>query len=136
MISPIFLEIAVVAIGIFLLLFETFAPDKEKSFLAWLGVAGLGLVLVLSFFTPAAADLPGTAAYWHFYKADTLAMFFKRFALVTTIVAQNNRYATLQLSQPLQAGEADQTQIPTGRETHPVEVIRPRRPDSASNAAG
>ena len=39
MISPIFLEIAVVAIGIFLLLFETFADEKDKSFLAWLGVA-------------------------------------------------------------------------------------------------
>jgi NADH-quinone oxidoreductase subunit N len=86
MISPIFLEIAVVAIGIFLLLFETFAGDRDKSFLAWLGVAGLALVLLLSFLTPAAADLPGTAAYWRFYRADTLAMFFKRFALFTTIV--------------------------------------------------
>ena len=85
MIPPIFLEIAVVAIGIFLLLFETFGGGKEKSSLAWFGAAGLGAVLLLSFFTHT-GGVSCPAACWTFYKADALAMFFKRFALITTIV--------------------------------------------------
>jgi NADH-quinone oxidoreductase subunit N len=87
MIAPVFLEIAVVILGIFLLLFEAFANEKDKTFIAWLAVSGLGLIFVLSFFTSAgSATASGTAAYWTFYKADPLALFFKRFALITTIV--------------------------------------------------
>lgn len=86
MIAPIFLEIAVLALGIFLLLFEAFADEKEKSFLAWIGVAGLGLVLVLSFLTPSAAGVQTFANYKLFYRFDALALFFKRFALLTTIL--------------------------------------------------
>lgn len=88
MIAPIFLEIAVLALGIFLLLFEAFSDEKDKSFLAWIGVAGLALVLVLSFFAPAVAvsDTQSFLGYRQFYQADTLALFFKRLALATTII--------------------------------------------------
>ncbi len=82
MFSPISLEAAVVVLGLFLLLFEAFSTEPDKSRIAWLGIAGLGTILVLSFFTQA----PENAAWMRFYTADPLAMFFKRFALVTTII--------------------------------------------------
>ena len=47
---------------------------------------GLGAVLLASFFLdPAPVDLPDATGFWSFYTADPLAIFFKRFALVTTI---------------------------------------------------
>ena len=42
------------------------------------------MILLASFFVaPAPVDHP--SAFWNFYAADSLAIFFKRFALVTTI---------------------------------------------------
>ncbi len=84
MISPLLLEIAVLVLGLFLLLFEAFSDEKDKSLIAWSGIAGLGLILGLSFFAAPPAEM--VAPYWSFYTADPLAMFFKRFALVTTII--------------------------------------------------
>lgn len=81
--SPIVLEFLVVFIGTFLLIYEAFAGDREKNFVAMLGIAGLTLVLVLTFFT--GPVLPG-ANYLRFYRADAVALFFKRFALLTTII--------------------------------------------------
>ncbi len=86
MIAPVFLEIAVLVIGMFLMMYEAFASDRDKRFVAWAGIAGLSLIFVLSFFaqqTPAATDVRN---YLWFYKADAFALFFKRFALLTTIV--------------------------------------------------
>src|ERR1700677_2944391 len=85
--SPIYLEISVLALGIFMVLFEAFASEKEKSWLPRIGIAGLGFVLVLSLF--AVQDDPGHPAVNSiatFYKVDALALFFKRFALLTTII--------------------------------------------------
>jgi NADH-quinone oxidoreductase subunit N len=83
MILPIFLEVAAVALGIFILLYEAFAQENDKRLLAVMGMSGLGVVFILSFFV---AGDPGTAPYWSFYKIDATAMLFKRFALLTTIV--------------------------------------------------
>ena len=79
-VSSIILEVAVVIIGAFLLMYEAFAEDADKRFLAWTGIAGLSLVLIVSLFVSAAPAESG-AAYWNFYRADFLAIFFKRFAL-------------------------------------------------------
>lgn len=85
MISPIALDIAVVLIGVMLFLYESFAKDRQKTFVAWLGVSGLLLVFALSFFaTPEPPPGERAAPYWSFYTADFLAMFFKRIALLTT----------------------------------------------------
>jgi NADH-quinone oxidoreductase subunit N len=84
MIPPVFLEIGVVVIGLFLLMYEAFAAEKDKTFIAWLGIIGLGVMLVLSFCLK--QHEPQQAAYWKFYTADETALFFKRFALLTTIV--------------------------------------------------
>jgi NADH-quinone oxidoreductase subunit N len=84
MIAPIFLEVAVLVIGSFLLMYEAFANDRDKRFLAWLGIGGLALVLVLSFFT--GVNPGSTANYLRFYSVGPIALFFKRFALLTTII--------------------------------------------------
>ena len=84
MIAPVCLEVGVLLLGIFLLMYEAFANDSDKSVVAWIGIAGLAAILALSFFTGETAA--GTAGYLRFYKADAIALFFKRFALLTTIV--------------------------------------------------
>ncbi|MGC3991077.1 MAG: NADH-quinone oxidoreductase subunit N [Chthoniobacteraceae bacterium] len=83
MILPIFLEIAVLIIGCFLLLYESLAGDEKKSFVAWMGIGGLAVVLGLSFLP---MQTTGPTYFWHFYAADDAAMYFKRIALFTTIV--------------------------------------------------
>ncbi len=85
MISAPILEIAVLVLGILILMFETFAPDVDKRGVGLAGILGLGFVLVATFFV---APEPGSSAaigFWSFYTADPLAIFFKRFALVTTM---------------------------------------------------
>lgn len=80
------LEIDVLVLGMGILLFETFAPKIDKKVFAYTGIAGLVLVLIATFFlapNPSGQDATGL---WNFYTADALAIFFKRFALVTTII--------------------------------------------------
>ena len=85
-IAPASLEIAVLVLGLLVLLFEAFAEGIDKRTLAITAMAGLGTVLLASFFlAPAPLDLPDTG-FWSFYTTDPLAIFFKRFALVTTII--------------------------------------------------
>jgi NADH-quinone oxidoreductase subunit N len=83
MILPIFLEIAVLVLGCFLVLYECFAGDAKKSFVAWMGIGGLAVILGLTFLP---MQTSGPTYFWHFYAADANAMFFKRIALFTTIV--------------------------------------------------
>ncbi|HZC34867.1 MAG TPA: NADH-quinone oxidoreductase subunit N, partial [Chthoniobacterales bacterium] len=53
--------------------------------LAFAGIIGLTIILVGTFFlAPNSAEQ--TRGFWSFYTADPLAIFFKRFALVTTIL--------------------------------------------------
>ena len=88
--SPILLEAAVVALGILLLFVEMFSARGDKKVIASLGIFGLGVVFVLSFYAVLPPDAPSatgvTPSYQSFYSSDARAMFFKRFALLTTIV--------------------------------------------------
>ena len=80
------LEIAVLVLGLLVLLAEAFADRIDKRTFAFTAIIGLGVVLVASFFLiPPPTELPSTG-FWSFYTADPLAIFFKRFALVTTII--------------------------------------------------
>jgi NADH-quinone oxidoreductase subunit N len=80
------LEIAVLVLGVLLLLFETFAAQIDKRTFAYTAMLGLATVFVASFFlVPQATEVADTG-FWSFYTADPLAIFFKRFALVTTIL--------------------------------------------------
>lgn len=84
-VNPLSLETCVVAIGILLLMAEAFFPKMEKRSFATAGILGLLLVLVLSFGVDTKAPV-SAAPYASFYRADALAMFFKQFALVSTIL--------------------------------------------------
>jgi NADH-quinone oxidoreductase subunit N len=68
---------------------ETFVPTKSK---AWIGIAaaiGLGFILVLTTLAIGQDAKPDAAwakwPLWNFYQFDSLARFYKIFALVTTI---------------------------------------------------
>jgi len=79
------LEIAVLVLGVLMLLIEAFATQMDKRTLAFAAIAGLGAVFLASFFlAQAPTDIPA-GSLWNFYSADPLAIFFKRFALATTI---------------------------------------------------
>lgn len=83
--NPLYLEVSVVILGIVLLMAESFAGAGDKRALGRAGIIGLLGVLVLTFLaSPAAMD--SAAPYAKFYRADTLAMFFKQLALLSTIV--------------------------------------------------
>src|SRR3954452_12931350 len=79
------LEIAVLVLGMLLLILEMFFPKIDKRDLAFGAIGGLVAVLICTWFLAPAPETTPAAGFWSFYSADTLAIFFKRFALVTTI---------------------------------------------------
>ena len=85
-----YLEALVVLLGLFLLVAEAFIPSKNKKWIGLTAAAGLTFILILTFLAigPEAKPEKGWASWplWNFYQFDTLARFFKAFALVTTIL--------------------------------------------------
>jgi NADH-quinone oxidoreductase subunit N len=81
MIPSISLETAVLILGIIMLLMESFSKSDDKRGLARMAIAVLLAMVGFSFF--ARADVGNLAP---FYIADPTALFFKRIALLTTIV--------------------------------------------------
>lgn len=77
---PIALEIYVVCLGIFLLMLDAFSAAPKK-FIGRFAIFGLLAILALTFFVH-----PEAVAADRFYLADPLAMFFKRFLLLATIL--------------------------------------------------
>ena len=80
------LEIEVVTLGLFVLMAESFLDRVDKRTLAITAIVGLALVLGASFFVAVTPTNVNATGYWNFYTADPLALFYKRFALVTTIL--------------------------------------------------
>jgi len=81
MIPAISLEVTVLLLGIFLLLTESFSTSDDKRGLAKTAITILLALVGFSFF--ANPDVGNLAP---FYVADATALFFKRIALLTTIV--------------------------------------------------
>src|SRR5882757_361803 len=79
------LEIAVLVLGMLILMIEAFAAKIDKRVLAYAVITGLALVLLASFFVAPSASHSQVDGFWNFYTADRLAIFFKQFALLTTI---------------------------------------------------
>ena len=78
------IEIAVLVLGMLVLMLEAFARGKDKRLVAMVAICGLVAVLIWSFaFKP--HQVISSAGFWSFYTADPLAVFFKRFSLITTI---------------------------------------------------
>ena len=86
MIGPSSLEIAVLVLGMDILMFEAFAQEIDKRTLAFVAIGGLVAVLVCTFFLAPGPSSNQASGFWTFYTADPLAIFFKRFALLTTIL--------------------------------------------------
>ena len=82
--NTLYLEIAVVVLGILLLMVEAYSSSANKARLAWVGAIGLFGVLILSFL-PQHAPAPGTASA-AFVTSDLLSVFFVRLILAATIV--------------------------------------------------
>jgi NADH-quinone oxidoreductase subunit N len=80
------LEVAVLVLGMLLLMIEAFSQRIEKSVLAVSAISALAAVLIATFFLAPNPPTEQAAGFWSFYTADPLAIFFKRFALVTTIL--------------------------------------------------
>jgi len=80
------LEIDVLVLGLLVLMVEAFAERIDKRTLAFMAIVGLATVLAVSFFLTPTPTHVATTGFWNFYTADPLAIFFKRFALVTTIL--------------------------------------------------
>ena len=80
------LEIAVLVLGMVILMVEAFAGKIDKRLLAFAGITGLAIVLLASFFIAPSASPSHAIGFWSFYTADRLAIFFKQFALLTTIL--------------------------------------------------
>jgi NADH-quinone oxidoreductase subunit N len=82
------LDIAVLVLGMVILMVEAFATKIDKRVLAFAAIAGLAIVLIATFFVaPTPKDFGANQAigFWSFYTADGLSIFFKQFALLTTI---------------------------------------------------
>jgi len=79
------LEIAVLALGMVILMIEAFAAKIDKRALVFAAITGLAIVLLASFFVVPSPSPSYVAGFWSFYTADRLSIFFKQFALVTTI---------------------------------------------------
>ena len=86
MITAPMLEIAVLVFGMVILMFEAFATKLDKRILAFAAMAGLAIVFVATVFVvPSPGPQPATG-FWNFYTADSLSIFFKQLALLTTIL--------------------------------------------------
>src|SRR5438874_8361068 len=86
MITAPMLEIAVLVLGMVILLVEAFATKIDKRILAFAAIAGLAIVLLASCFVTPFPSPNQATGFWSFYTADRLSIFFKQFALLTTIL--------------------------------------------------
>lgn len=82
--NPLFLEFSTVFLGITLLMVEAFLPRYQKKRLAFAGAVGLFLILLATWVPLHPLDLSTPAS--HFYTLDAVALFFKRFMIVMTIM--------------------------------------------------
>src|SRR3989442_5957767 len=85
MITTPMLEIAVLVLGMVILLVEAFATKIGRRILAFAAIAGLAVVLLGTFFVAPSPSPNQATGFWSFYTADRLSIFFKQFALLTTI---------------------------------------------------
>ncbi len=78
------LEIFVVLLGLAMLGMEAFAGNRSREKVAFVGIAGLAVVLgLLMFVTVCPSD---TLDYWGIYHFDRLAAFYKGLALLCTLL--------------------------------------------------
>jgi NADH-quinone oxidoreductase subunit N len=77
------LEIITLSLGLLLLLAEAFIGPQKKRLIGVGAIIGLSITFCLLF---AVRDCQCTSAFWSFYSADKLALFYKGLALLCTII--------------------------------------------------
>jgi NADH-quinone oxidoreductase subunit N len=102
MIPPIALELCVVCLGIFLLMAESFSFKTNKITLAHGAIFGLLCIFILSFFIEVNPEGMQDSG---FYVVDGLSIFFKRFALLATLLTLVMAIDYLPIVQRLVPGE-------------------------------
>jgi NADH-quinone oxidoreductase subunit N len=84
-----YLEALTVTLGLILLMAEAFVSTKSKAWVGIFAALGLGVILCLTCLAIGPGAKPDAAwakwPLWNFYQFDSLARFYKVFALVTTI---------------------------------------------------
>jgi NADH-quinone oxidoreductase subunit N len=80
------LEVAVLVLGMVILMVEAFAIKIDKRILAFIAITGLAIVFVASLFVAPFSSPNQATGFWSFYTGDRLSIFFKQFALLTTIL--------------------------------------------------
>lgn len=82
MMSSFSIEIFLAVVGVLLIALDAFATELNRKVVPWaaIGATGLALILMLT----RSADIP--AWITPFYAMDSLAVFYKVFALVTTLI--------------------------------------------------
>jgi NADH-quinone oxidoreductase subunit N len=81
-----YLEIAVLVLGMTILILETFVSTIDRKVFAYAGIIGLSIVFLASFFLSPEPASQASSGFWSFYSDDALAIFFKRFTIVTTVL--------------------------------------------------
>ena len=79
------LEVSVIGLGLVLMLADLFVPAERRRFVAYLGIAALGVLLITSLSGDGTCSIPGTAFHGMFVN-DALSLFFKRFFLLAAIL--------------------------------------------------
>lgn len=82
LITPYAFEVGVIVVGIVLLMADAISKVDKRS-LGWLAISGLTFVLIMTFFV---GDTSDAIIPLKFYTCDPLALFFKRFLLISTIL--------------------------------------------------
>ena len=77
------LEIVTLSLGLLLLLAEAFIGPTKKRLIGYGAIIGLTITLGL---LPFVCSCEGSTAFWSFYTADKLALFYKGLALLCTII--------------------------------------------------
>jgi NADH-quinone oxidoreductase subunit N len=83
--SLISLEVCVAIIGVALMLADLFMPAERRRFLAYAAIAAIAGLLLISLSGYGSCSLTGTA-FNGMFAEDALAVFFKRFFLIATIL--------------------------------------------------
>jgi len=79
-VSPFLLELLVLALGLLMLLLESFSEKGDRKLFAWVGIGGLAIMFFfLQAMTPETSGMTS-------YVVDSTALFFKKFVILTTIV--------------------------------------------------
>jgi len=77
---PVLLELFVLALGILILVLESFAEKQDRKLFAFIGIIGLAIVFLIL-----QASGPGPSGMTS-YLVDSAAIFFKKISVLTTIV--------------------------------------------------